>query len=586
LELLHESGGRLRINWPIGVGKSYSIDDVIEAAVRGGAYDLVIALFPTRQLVRERRWVQSPPGGVTITILQPRPRQRCGRELDAAWRHFEKAGLGALGRKQMCKQCPKRRGCPWPKQYGKKLRGSRVIYGTQALLECAPTFLAQLKRWARADHVLVVLDEVNLLMTSYRQTIHYEDLVRFVRTLKADPAAGYGRHEDWVYRSELLLKAPTEDLRAGDWRMPFIAPKWALAVQECGWGLYHEQFKFLAYDLQEFGRSPLDSRERDAAGNLSFAARPYMGWDFIIYSGTAHPELAAFRLGQDFASPFDGYRFEHPGTLWYNIASRLGVRCYFPANADQVLDFFAGLVARRLREGRRPLLIAKKCFVPLCRDGMTARLRDLGMTEARVITTGLTPEALAPPHVVPLISYGTIGTNLFEEFDTAYCLTGYYVNEEVVNSILQDVLASDGHIAIQITTGGRPRRRTAGVVHADDRVYDVHRLAQLALGQQEMDVVLQAVGRVRPYTRPREVVTFQCARHPHLDYTAEFSSLGEARQFFQIPDRRCRQALQRQEKIRAAREGGLTQEQAAERIAVSLSTVKRYWNGGMVSRTL
>ena len=61
------------------------------------------------------------------------------------------------------------------------------------------------------------------------------------------------------------------------------------------------------------------------------------------------------------------------------------------------------------------------------------------------------------------------------------------------------------------------------------------RLAQYALDQQELDVVLQAVGRVRPYTRPREVITFQCAAHPQLDYDREFNSIEEARQFFGIP---------------------------------------------------
>ena len=39
------------------------------------------------------------------------------------------------------------------------------------------------------------------------------------------------------------------------------------------------------------------------------------------------------------------------------------MRAHFPGNADQILDFFASLVSRRLSEGRRPLLIAKKRFV-------------------------------------------------------------------------------------------------------------------------------------------------------------------------------------------------------------------------------
>ena len=140
------------------------------------------------------------------------------------------------------------------------------------------------------------------------------------------------------------------------------------------------------------------------------------------------------------------------------------------------------------------------------------------------MTAGWRRATLAAPSVIPVINYGAIGTNLFEGFDCAYCLTGYYVTEQVVNAVVQDVLAADGHIPIRIRTGGTPRRRTAEVVSATDRVYDVARLAHLALGQQELDVVIQAVGRVRPYTRPREVVTFQCSARPDGDYDREFGT--------------------------------------------------------------
>ena len=46
LDLVAEHGGQVLINWPIGVGKSYAIDRIIEAAVGSGSYDLVVALFP------------------------------------------------------------------------------------------------------------------------------------------------------------------------------------------------------------------------------------------------------------------------------------------------------------------------------------------------------------------------------------------------------------------------------------------------------------------------------------------------------------------------------------------------------------
>ena len=187
---------------------------------------------------------------------------------------------------------------------------------------------------------------------------------------------------------------------------------------------------------------------------------------------------------------------------------------------------------------------------------------------------------LAALGVVPLIHYGLIGTNLFEHFDCAFCLTGFYVNAEVVDAVLQDVLGADGRIPIVVRTEGSPRRRRARVADPRHRRYDVDRLAQLALDQQELDAVLQAVGRVRPYTRPREVVTFQCAAHPRRPYDREFAGLGEAREFFGIPSRRERDRDRNRLRIREARSAGLTQAQAqaAARLGLGISTVKRHWN--------
>ena len=78
LDLLPLHGGRLRIDWPVGVGKSTNIDQVIESAIRTGRYDLVVALLPTRQVVSERKWVTSPPTDISIVSLRPRPVAMCG----------------------------------------------------------------------------------------------------------------------------------------------------------------------------------------------------------------------------------------------------------------------------------------------------------------------------------------------------------------------------------------------------------------------------------------------------------------------------------------------------------------------------
>jgi hypothetical protein len=117
------------------------------------------------------------------------------------------------------------------------------------------------------------------------------------------------------------------------------------------------------------------------------------------------------------------------------------------------------------------------------------------------------------------------------------------------------------------------------VVWPAHKGYDVHRLAQLALAQQELDVVFQAVGRVRPYTRPREIITFQCAAHPQLDYTREFDTVDEAREFFSVPSRRQRRQRETAARVWAARQAGQTQAQAALELGLGLATVKRHWSG-------
>ena len=573
----------LLISWPIGVGKSYNIDDVIEEAVKVGPYDFVLALFPTRRLIRERRWVKHPPEDVPIAILRPRPKKDCGQNLNREWRSYETRGMGLLGREEICNaRCPSYATCFWPMQYGKGLADYRVIYGTQAHLERAPDFIAQIKSWTGAERILVLLDENNFVARSFRHHLTRDELERYLRALEglSSKKAMGEAHDRWVYLVDLLIKVATTDLRSDQWRMPSFSPQWAVAVQRMGRTLFGGDFRFLGYELRKFCWSRLNSREKTDSGGVAFAVKPQLavpGCEVVIYSGTAHPDFLTFRLGGlELANPFADYRFEHPKTKWYNLASSLGTKGHFMGNAAQVLDFFAQLVARRRQEGRRVLLVAKKCFVEHYAAEMEARLRGLRL-DVRVVKFGKGTR-LKDPKVIPIINYGMVGTNRFTRFECAYCLTGYYVNEMVVNSVLQDVYAEDLQIELKFTTDGLPRRRRVGVAKAADRFYDIAKLAQLALNQQEMDVVLQAVGRVRPYTKPREVITFQCAAHPQLAYTREFNSLAEARGHFGIVSTRVAHKATTMARIQAAKKAGLTQQQAADQLKLGLRTVKRYWN--------
>ena len=210
-----------------------------------------------------------------------------------------------------------------------------------------------------------------------------------------------------------------------------------------------------------------------------------------------------------------------------------------------------------------------------CATGLAVRFSQLGV-EVRVQTEGWTPESLRDSHVIPLISFGMIGTNLFEDFDAAYCLTGYYVNESIVDQCVQDLVRRDLQVPITIETVGVPKRRRARVVDPDHRYYDVAGLVQPALEFREANVVVQAVGRVRPFSRPREVIAFQMGELPGVTYDAEFATLGEARRFFGIPSGLERRTIARAAQIAALRREGYTQVEIARNLGISERTVRTY----------
>jgi hypothetical protein len=424
--------------------------------------------------------------------------------------------------------------------------------------------------------MLTLLDEANFVTASQEEVVPARELHDFTEALRRtqlEPSRGT-THQRWLAFAETLQGASTRDLQADGWRTPGIPLPWAAAVQATGLRLFGDAFRFLGYRLAQLRFAPVESRRRDDHGGIHFACRPYVG-DCLIFSGTADPAFTSYRLGQDLASPFANLRFAHSGTRWYNLASPIGSCKYFARHAPQVLDFFAALAARRAAEGKRVLLVVKKCFASLCAGELAQRFAALG-ADLRVITKGWTEEVLQDRRVVPLITYGMIGTNLFEHFDAVYCLSGYYVPEHVVNRCLQDVIRRDLRLPIRIETVGHPRRRRAVMADPADREYDIARLVQPALEHQEHHVVLQAVGRVRPFTRPREVVTFQMEELPGVTYHTEFVTLAQARRAFGIASRREQKAADLATQIAALRGQSKSQAETARLLGVSIRTVRNY----------
>jgi hypothetical protein len=580
LGLLQQHHGRVLVDWPVGVGKSTNIDHVIECAIREDRFDLVVVLAPTRRILNERPWVTAPPSDVRIVNLKPRPFAQCG-SLDGLWQTYERNNLGSLGRQELCGACDKRADCFWPDQYGPALAGTQVIFATQAHLERSPIFIMMLTSWCGAVRVLTILDEANFTMKPVQRRIRREQL-RHLQTLMrarmlAEPASWA---IEWSRYLEVLVHAKSIDLETGNWHTPFLPPDQISILQEMGRDRWGDNYTFIGYELQLLGKSLQSSREIEPDGTLCFAMLSQISGDCLIYSGSVNHSLTWHRVGKTFASPFADVQFFHPDTRWYNIASRLGAKKYFRKNAAQILDFISQLIALRLAAGKRVLLVAKKHFLPLCREGIQDRLTKTGLPETQVVIASddLDDTMLQDPRCVPIINFGMVGTNRFEHFDCCYCLTGFYVKEQTVHETVQDLYRQDIQVNLEVGLGGTPLRRYARVKDRRHRHTEVNHLAQAALDHLEMSTVIQAVGRVRPYTQPREIITFQCAAHPEDAYDQEFQTIGEARTFFGIADARARCKQHNRARVQQSKCRGLTQRETAEVCGLSLRTVKRHWN--------
>lgn len=587
LDLLNQAGGRLLIQLPVGAGKSEWMVKIIVHALSEPqpVYDLLIVLVPRWDILREL--LKRLPAELPRKVLHPRPRKRCG-SLDAEWQQLEQHGCGFLGRAQLCQGCPKRKGCTWPGQYGKRLRGTKLILATQQHLVINPRFVQQLTDAADAQRPLILLDESDLLLQSGECALRQEDLARFITAQESVlNATGKPRQasRDWLELSRLVNEAPSLDLREGRWRFPYVDARWALEVQKAGRDAFGREFRFLGYDLHRFSHSDPASRERPHSGDIRFATLPSLGKEFMIFSGSIARELARYRLDPNhrkptLLSPFDAYRFEHPHTRWFNIRSLIGTANYFPGNAESILDFFARKIARNIAEGKRTLLIARKKFVPLCQSVLRERLDELGVGPVRIVTGSWDDQKLNDPRVLPLINYGVSGINRFEQFDAAYCLCSYYVSAETVSQAAQDIDAVSDRFQVVLDCRGNPPLRRARLLLPDQRETILSSVVQWTLEQKEADVVVQAAGRVRPFTQPREVITFQIGELPGVRHTHHFTSLEQARAYFEIPARKAAQIAQRAHDVRQFQSQGLSLRQIAEKLGVSRETVKRYLKHG------
>lgn len=584
LNLIPNAQRALHVNPTVGIGKSTAIDNLIDKAITSGRYDLVVVLAPTHGILKERRLLKHRNSAIKYKYLKKRPSQMCGKTRDSKWKIFEQHHMSLLAKQELCQECPKLKKCFWPKQISMDVKGIGVIFAPQAYMNIMPTFIRHLQHMSGAERVLVIMDEIDFSRNPIRKHITSANIQNHISILKAILADAKEedrhKHAKTIAQLEQLLNSKGRTVRI-DPKSLTVPIGLSLEIQKRGWDAFGEDFYYIGFDLEMCGYSSGKSRQFDPDGSVSFSALPWLGKETIIFSGTACVELLAYRLGRDIVQAFPGYVFQHRQTTWYNLVSSSGMAKYFTRHVSRLLDFFAHLSLKRHSEGKRVLLICKKDYRDRCIEKLNARLRKLSKNKLSVVTADAWIKASPSKRrtLIPLLHYGIIGVNDFEDFDCAYCIMGYYLPNNYISDYFQEPNPAKRQLSISIQTSVNPPYRIVLPEHPGDAIYREYlNLGQQVISQEEVGAVIQAVGRVRPFTNAREIITIQCGVFNNVRGVETVTTLEELRSRLSIQSSRQLNTAEISHRVQSLQEQGYTQKEISQQTGLSRRTVQRHWN--------
>jgi hypothetical protein len=591
LPTIANTPGALLYPLPVGAGKSYFVDelttDFADQLEEGRwPFDSIILTAPTHKILAERRVLKDVRYSSIAVLLSGRPRAACGEEKNRQWNEYERCGSFALGKERICGTCHKAAECAWPNQFNNLSSGQvKIVLLPQKYIEVEPGIITRVVNKLGSRAPLVIFDESNFSSEVFKRELKRGTLEVFSHVIEL--CLDSGAEEETKLRKyrnalEALLSTTEErQLYLQKWYFPPLERQTALQLQDIGMSYYGENFYYPAFDLNVFSKQYPGLRQINEGGHIEFNTTPCLegSGKLIVLSGTASARLLKYRLDVDFTELFTQYTFKNQNSHIYNINIGSGCSHYHAQHLEQLAVFAVGYIQRSFKQGKSVALITKKKYVDPSIKILNAHLIRRGWGAFKAVKAS--DWDATDPAQIPVLHYGgAIGENTYTDIDNVLCLSGYYMRQDQLNRLMNEVTRRRYAVNFTIAIKGFPKRRIpvadpAGGVCPPS----LYAIATQILKQEEMGVVIQAIGRIRPLTLPgKEVVLCQCGVCERLPYDREFPCLQEAREFFNIPDVREVEANRKITAIQYAKKLGMSQRQAAQKSTISISTIRRGWN--------
>jgi hypothetical protein len=560
---------------PPGVGKSRAAQRLVRYALEHD-HDLVVYIAPTRAIIGELEIIlQLPPA--SVVVLEPRPGQLCG-DADPAWKDLERSGCAALAKARLCKPCLQRDAnggnCSWPDQLNRIGPYTRLVVLTEQYLFLNPLLVRHIRERVGSRRQLLILDEALFIGAVIVRRFSKTEIECFRDALtRAQAMAGDEIDiQGWLEGIDFLLDGEVELGGLRRFRLSGLRFN-VLTTQQAGCQSFGNRFRYVAPELELLNSGVATGQWRDG-DNIEIVVRiDTRGSDVVVMAPYLGPEIVEERLSRPVTPVFPNIVFRHSETRILNIADPIGTARTLCCSDhfNRVVDFFLALALRNVARGLRTVLVTRKKFI----SRVTVRIQEISAALGRplkcVLASAGQPFDDCEPHEIAVINYGIVGVNSLQSFYGLYCIGGYYARADHLNDVYQQSLSPDTRMPIGIRMEGR-RRRVYAADHGFNTRYHARR-AEATHRMIERQVVLQAIGRIRPFTSPAEVILFQCDDlSAELGPIHEFPSLGVARRSLRVP-RLCqmrRAALG--EMIRARQNDGKSLRAIAADLGISPST--------------
>lgn len=533
----------------LGVGKSASFDNLLKLKALYKFFKAVVYLAPQWSIIEERLPFKEPGFEPKWVALKGRPKDLCD-DRNEMWERVESTQCFEYGRKSICGVCPKQieGACSWSIPMKEKLRGNpELILATEAHLKAMPDFHMTIERMLDSNNkeqglgrddrpLLFVYDEAVFANTPNVVQMKRKEIKRFKLLLEDAYASGtfYEAPLDrWITSIKELLQAKdTEDLQEVKLIFPRELNKFAARLQQFG-SERHPTTVYLAHTLQGLEWSEQNERWINEKGDVVFRCRPFLGHNILFLTGNMSPRYLEhrFQIGRVY-SPFDGIKFLHSKSRFYNIRWGGGAKGKFHGNKKQILDFFALKIRQNILEDKTTVLVAGKDF----KEEIGTYLKDyLAKLDVEVeVEWGNYENVQMKPNKIYIIHYWMIGRNEFSKADAVYCATSYYANPVHVEELVFDgeprKQGQDKRLSIVRDEEGR-RKVELSIEAPEVAPYLEHYLFEM-----ELEHVFQAIGRARPFTTPTEVILIQnddLKRYLGEDLV-ELKNIGAAYEHFKL----------------------------------------------------